>query len=236
MHNSRSWQTVEDTITQDMKTITKYLFNWRLKLSETKTVTSCFHLNNREVKREISVHLESIILKSTPHLKYLGVTLDRTLTYRQHLENLRKKLTSRVALLRGFARSSWRAVADTLRTGTLALVYSTDEYCVPAWCRSTHTRMIDKPINDALRILSGCLEPTPTANLPILSGIQPADLRRNETTLHLGRRALEPKHPLHSKVANAIEFRPRLKSRGPFGTHALQLMNSAKETNMSIAQ
>ena len=80
--------------------------------------------------------------------------------------------------------------------------------------------MIDKPINDALRIASGCLKPTPTANLPILSGIQLADLRRNEATLHLGRRALEPKHPLHSKVANAKEFRPRLKSRRPFGTHA----------------
>jgi len=36
--------------------------------------------------------------------KYLGVTLDRSLTYRRHLESLRKKkLTSRVALLRRLA-------------------------------------------------------------------------------------------------------------------------------------
>ena len=212
-----------------MKTISEYLHKWRVKLSEAKTVTSCFHLSNREAKREIRVHLENTILKSTPHPIYVGVTLDRTLTYRQHLENLRKKLTSHVALLRGLAGSSWGAGADTLRTGTLALVHSTAEYCVLAWCRSTHTRMIGKPINDALRIVSGCLKPTPTANLPILSGIQPADLRRNEGTLHLGRRALEPHHPLHSKVAYAKKLRPRLKSRRPFGTHASQLINSAKE-------
>jgi len=32
--------------------------------------------------------------------KFLGVTLDRELTFRRHLESLRKKLTSLVALLR----------------------------------------------------------------------------------------------------------------------------------------
>jgi len=37
--------------------------------------------------------------------KYLGVTLDRSLTYRRHLESLHKKLTSRVALLRRLAGS-----------------------------------------------------------------------------------------------------------------------------------
>jgi len=31
---------------------------------------------------------------------YLGVTLDRSLTHRRYLESLRKKLTSRVVLLR----------------------------------------------------------------------------------------------------------------------------------------
>ena len=38
-----------------------------------------------------------------------------------------------------------------------ALVHSTAEYCVLAWCRSAHTRLIDPTINDALRIVTGCL-------------------------------------------------------------------------------
>jgi len=117
--------------------------------------------------------------------------LDRSLTYRRHLESLRKKLTSRVALLRRLAGSGWSAGATTLRTATIALVHATAEYCAPVWCRSAHTRLIDSTINDALRIVTGCLRPTPADNLPILAGIQPAELRRKGATLSVARRAMD---------------------------------------------
>jgi len=48
-------------------------------------------------------------------------------------------------------------------------VHSTAKYCAPVWCRSAHTRLIDPVINDALRIVTGCLRPTPADNLPILA-------------------------------------------------------------------
>jgi len=118
--------------------------------------------------------------------------LDRSLTYRRHLESLRKKLTSRVVLLRQLTGSGWGASARTLRTASLALGHSTTEYCAPAWCCSAHTRLVDPAINDAFRIVPGCMLPTPADNLPILAGIQPAELRRIGATLSLARRAMEP--------------------------------------------
>ena len=84
-----------------------------------------------------------------------------------------------------------------LRTATLALVHSTAEYCAPVWYRSAHTRLIDPGINDALRIVTGCLRPTLVDNLPILAGIQPAELRCNGATLSLARHAMEFGHLLH---------------------------------------
>jgi len=98
-------------------------------------------------------------------------------------KSLLKKLTSRVALLRRLAGSGWSVGATTLRTDTLALVHSTAEYCAPVWCCSAHTCIVDSTINDALRIVTGCMRPTPVDNLPILAGIQPAELRRIGTTL-----------------------------------------------------
>ena len=77
-----------------------------------------------------------------------------------------------------FGESQMITFKLVLRTTTLALVYSAAEYCAPVWCRSAHTRLIDKPINDALRIVTGCLRPTPTDNLYVLEGIQPSELRR----------------------------------------------------------
>jgi len=71
-------------------------------------------------------------------------------------------------------------------------------YYTPVWCRSAHTRLINPTINDTLRIVTGCLRPTPADNLPIFAGIQLADLLRNGVTLSLARRAMEPVHLLHS--------------------------------------
>jgi len=45
--------------------------------------------------------------------------------------------------------------------------------------------LIDPVINDALRTVTGCLRPAPSGNLPILAGIQPAELRCKGATLSL---------------------------------------------------
>jgi len=98
---------------QKMKaTADEYLQTWKLKLSTTKMVSAAFHLN-KEAKRELKVKYNNEILPFCSEPKYLGVTLVGSLTYRRHLESLRKKLTSRVALLRRLAGG-----ATTLRTST----------------------------------------------------------------------------------------------------------------------
>ena len=89
-----------------------------------------------------------------------------------------------------------------MRTATLVLVHLTAEYGAPVWCRSAHTRLIDPTINDALRIVTGYLRPSPADNLPILAGIQPPELRRSGAALSLGRCAMEPGHLLHSALTH----------------------------------
>ena len=161
-----------------MSTLSAYYHTWRLKLSHTKTVTAAFYLNNREAKRELKVYNNGRLLPFCPTPTYLGVKLDRSLTFRHHLVALHKKLSSGVTLLMRLVGSGWGAGAKTLGIATLSLVYSTAEYCTPVWCRSAHTRFIDSVLNDALRIVTECLRPTPTDHLPVLSGIQPAELCR----------------------------------------------------------
>jgi len=67
--------------------------------------------------------------------------------------------------MRRLAGSGWGAGATTLRIATLALVHSTAEHCAPVWCCSAHTRLIAPSINDALRIVTGCLRPIPAETL-----------------------------------------------------------------------
>ena len=209
----------------------------RLQLSHTKTVTTAFHLNNREAKREINVYNNGKRLPFCPVPTYLGVKLDRSLTFRHHLEALRKKLTTRVALMRRLAGSGWGAGAKTLRTAALSLVYSTAEYCAPVCCRSAHTRLIDSVLNDALRIVTECLRPTPTDYLPVLAGIQPAELRRSGATLSLAYPgSLDPDHILYELLAGSSDDRERLKSRRPFVPAARKLLQDLTVLDIRAAQ
>ena len=107
LYSSDDWKDLEGVLSQDMTTISTYLQTWRLQLSHTKTVTTAFHLNNREAKRELNVYNNGKRLPFCPVPTYLGVKLDRSLTFRHHLETLRKKLTTRVALMRRLAGSGW---------------------------------------------------------------------------------------------------------------------------------
>ena len=112
--------------------------------------------------------------------------------------------------------SGWGAGAKTLRIATLSLVYSTAEYCAPVWCRSAHTRLIDSVLNDALRIVTGCLRPIPTNHLPVLSGIQPAELCQTGATLSLAHcGSLDPDHILHGLLSGFSDTRQANQDHSP---------------------
>ena len=199
---------------------------------------AAFHLHDREAKHELKVKNNGKILPFCPVPTYLGVKLDRALTYRHHLEALRKKLSTRVSLLRRLAGSGSGAGAKTLRIAALSLIYSTAEYCAPAWCRSAHSRLNDSVLNDALHIVTGCLRLTPTDNPPLLSGIQPAELRRQGATLSLANRSsLDPGHILHAQLTEPrAASKERLKSRRPFAPAARKLWRNLSELAIRAVQ
>ena len=238
LHSSGNCKDLEGTLSQDMSSLSAYLQTWRLKLSHTKTVMAAFHLNNREAKRELKVYNNGRLLPFCPTPTYLGVKLDRSFTFRHHLMALHKKLSSRVTLMRRLVGSGWGAGAKTLRIATLSLVYSTPEYCAPVWCRSAHTLLIDSVLNNALRIVTECLRPTPTDHLPILSSIQPAELRRLGATLSLAYRgSLDPDHILHGLLSGSSDTRQvRLRSRSPFVPAAWNLLNNLSRLGIRASE
>ena len=100
LHSSGNWKDLEGTLNKYLSTLSAYLQTWRLKLNHIKTVTAAFQVNNREAKRELKVYNNGRLLPFCTTPTYLGVKLDRSLTFRHHLVALRKKLSSRVTLLR----------------------------------------------------------------------------------------------------------------------------------------
>ena len=161
--------------------------------------------------------------------KYLGVRLDRLLNFKQHLDEVAGKVTSRGSLIHRLACTTCGASAKTLRISTQALLYSAAEYCAHVWSRSPYVKNVDVAINSSLRTICGCLKPTPVFQFPVLAGTAPAGLRRKAATLALARKAVKHDwHILHDTTKNEVPPY-RLKSRKPYNKEAQEILSVIPE-------
>ena len=198
-----------------MDVFSTYFTDWRLKLNTTKTVSSAFHLPNRraDYKLNIKISGERLLFERTP--KYLGLTFDRTLSYKQHLTNVSSKVTKRCNLLKRLTSNHWGVDFSTLRSSALALCYSVSEYCSPVWSESHHCYKVDTVLNECLRFVNGCVKSTPTDILPVLCGVEPADIRMDKNILEFCNRVLsEESHILDNLIKHPLTNN-RLRSRIP---------------------
>ena len=110
-----------------------------------------FHLHNTNATHELSVYLDDQCHRHECHPTYLGVTLDRTLSYREHLTKTAGKLKKQNNVLMKVVGSTWDASANILWSSALALCYSAAEYCAPVWSCSAHTSQVDVQLNSTMR-------------------------------------------------------------------------------------
>ncbi|CAG7722238.1 unnamed protein product [Allacma fusca] len=206
---------VEDTLNQAIEELDTYYYkDNHLKPNPTKTETCSFHLRNCEAKRQLNIQWGGTDLKHADNPKYLGVTLDRSLTYKRHCEATKMKVAARTNIIRKLAGSSWGAKPQVMRASALALCYSVGEYACPVWSRSAHASKVDIPLNEACRLVTGCLRPTPLNNLYELSGIAPPAVRCEVASMVEKTKML--KNPLHPMYGYEELAETRLRSRHSF--------------------
>ena len=75
-----SFTEVETTIGDALDELTQYDRSNSLRANPDKTQVTAFHLRKKEANRSLKVEWNRTELVNTQHLKYLGVTLDRTLS------------------------------------------------------------------------------------------------------------------------------------------------------------
>ena len=212
---SNDFKSIEDRLMRALQELSSYYKKWHLNPNPGKTKVCSFHLKNYLAKRELNITWEGKLLENTPNPVYLGLTLDRTLSYKVHVEKLRKKLSARNSLLSTLANSSWGAGAQTLRLSALALCFSTAEYCAAAWARSAHAPKVDIELNKCYRTITGCLKSSNRSSVYRPSGIAPPQIRREAISVAEREKQLtDSRHPLYGHEEPPV----RLTSRKSFST------------------
>ena len=209
------FETIETRLTSALQQLTEYYKHNSLNANPGKTQVCAFHLKNHLASRKLNIEWNGEKLKNDNFPVYLGVTLDRTLTYAKHVTKVKAKVATRNNLLGKLANSRWGADPHTLRTTALALSYSAAEYCSPVWGRSSHAKEVDPELNNACRIITGTLRPTPLTTVYKLAGIAPPHIRRETQTMtEKYKQEQDARHPLFEHSGT----RGRLKSRKSFAT------------------
>ena len=120
---------IEETLTSALDGLWEYYTTNQLRANPTKTQVSLFHLRNRECGKQLNISWNGVNCNLAV---YLGVTLDRTLSYKAHIiEKTKKKVGTRNNIIRKLRTSKWGATPTTLRSSALALCYSAAEYPCP---------------------------------------------------------------------------------------------------------
>lgn len=124
--NLSSWFDMNDLIVNTKKTKTM-VFGSAKRLSNTSSSTSNCPLS-----------LKQSNLEKTPSMKYLGVTLDPSLNWNDHIDNLCSKISKRLGLL-----SRLRKFIDTKTSKMIfnTLVLPLFEYCDVVWSNADVTKL-----------------------------------------------------------------------------------------------
>ena len=112
----------------ELRKLEKYCVKWKLKISEPKTVYTIFTTSNKIEKEPISLKINNKEIEKDQEPIYLGMQLDRQLTLKHHVENLRAKATRRLNLVKKLSSTDWGSDKRTLRSLYLGYVRSALEY------------------------------------------------------------------------------------------------------------
>lgn len=227
---SKSFHEIEEVLETCLRNLSVYYRDNCLRPNPTKTISSLFHLKNREANREVQINWEGQNVRFSKLPVYLGVTLDRTLSFKTHIDKTKAKVSARNNLLQKLTCSKWGADPNTLRSTALTLCYSAAEYAAPVWERSAHAHKLDPVLNNTCRLVTGCLKPTPTGHLYLLSGIAPPSVRRAVASqVERKKQETDVRHPLYGHQPPPS----RLKSRRSFLTSVTPLVETSSLARIS---
>ena len=212
--SSPSVECATSVVQAALNRLVEWSSKWRLPLNLFKCETSFFSLDPYQSRIQPSLHILNTPLKFNPHPTFLGVTFDRTLSFKYHVLSLRKKFHSRFRAFRSIASASWGPSKESLCTLYKAFIRPILTYASPGWfpfSSPTHITSVERMHRSSCRVITGCLSSTPIPLLLIEALLPPLRVTLTHQSLSFFERAfrLPPTFPIAS-LANSNP-RTRLK-------------------------
>lgn len=173
---------IEESANNFLKKLTKKLGDLNLSINAGKTAAVVFSRKNAE-SLKIKIGQTKVQVNNTH--KYLGYTLDRTLTHRKHIEDVFSKGAEKLGIIKLLGRRNGTANPKTLVKVGNAIIRSRYEYGAQVYggAAKKHIQKMQTLQNSYLRVAMRYLKTTPIHVIHSETGQLPVHLRSEWLTI-----------------------------------------------------
>ena len=154
-----------------MNLILDWAKEWLVMINRTKTEAICCSLSPKREEFILQINGQEIHQQDIP--TYLGVKLDRKMTWSPHIGTMHSKGLRKMTLMKKLAGTKWGANMKLLTQVNTATVRPHMEDASSAWSSAAKTNLdqLTKTQNAGLRIITGGMKTTPISELETTAGL-----------------------------------------------------------------
>ncbi|UYV70713.1 hypothetical protein LAZ67_8000346 [Cordylochernes scorpioides] len=233
--SKRDLKEANKNVNKALKELQYFAEKMKLIINPNKSEVGVFTINNHLKKWTPNIKYDSNQIKFSRTPKYLGVTLDPSLTYGPHINQTVLRAKKRLNILKRISGYEWGADRNTLRQTYLALIRPILEYAQPVWQTASKTNLnkIDQVQSSAARIICGLRNTCPTKIAEIEANLLPLTHRRKIGLAdYIYKRVNAPKSHRTGEFIRKWKPKTRLKRLSPMHLAYRELLpNSTRNRN-----
>ena len=207
--SSPSVECATSVVQAALNRLVEWSSKWHLPLNPLKCETSFFSLDFYQSHIQPSLHILNTPHKFIPHPTFLGVTFNRTLSFKHHVLSLQKKFHSRFRAFHSIASASWGPSKESLCTLYKVFIRPILTYASPGrfpFSSPTHVTSVERMHRSSCRVIKGCLSSTPIPLLHIEALLPPLRVTLTHQSLSFFERAL--RLPSTFPIASLVNSNP----------------------------
>lgn len=179
-----------------------------LKLNPNKTKTLLFQLGGKKLNYQVN----GALIETVDTHRYLGVTLDRSLSFSSHIKELKIRTNERLNMLKVISGTKQGGHPQTLINVHKALIRSTLEYGSTVYynAAATNKHKLEVLNNHSLRKATGCTKTTPLNTLVAIAGLEPPAIRQEyitgtEIARNIAQQTVVGRQLVETNISNDVE-------------------------------
>ena len=179
----------------------------KMDINVEKSEITFFSTDTKEAKWRPNIKALGKDVPFNPTPKFLGVHLDRTLSFAEHVKVVTEKVKSRNRMLASLTSKNWGWKKKAMKKVYTTMQRSVMDYAAAAWqpwLSKSQFQKLETAQNSSLRIMSGQYASTPVEELRLETGIESYETTSKRLTAKAYEKArrLEESHPRYEALNN----------------------------------